>query len=117
MHQELSRPPRITFWNLVIASVCLCVFVLSLQAKLAQYEPPSPSVTAVKSAKLWIGGNRLERQDGLKLAPMGSLPIVLLFGLILPASSVQFVPLATPTPVALSNLWQLRRFFRPPPVL
>lgn len=109
--------PRITFWKLAIAAVCLCVFLFALQAKLAQYHGPVSSVTPVKNAKLWNGDSRIELLEHLNLADFFPPAVLLLFvatvvlplpGKILPAQ----VPSAPLLPV---RLWDAQHFFRPPP--
>jgi len=100
-------------WKIVVMGVCLCVFLFGLQAKLAQYQQPSPSVTAVSSAKLWVTDHRMEVQN-LEISGLLMVAIRLLFQhLAVETSTLPF--LSIPAPVRLSSLSHLRRFFRPPP--
>ena len=110
-----ARGSQITTWKMVVLAVCLCVFLFGLHAKLAQYQAPSPSVTAVVSAKLWQGESRME----LLTTPVavGFLFVAFLLELFeLETDTSVPLPLwATPAPVRPSTLAHLRRFFRPPP--
>ena len=109
--------PRITFWTLAITAACVCVFLFSLQAKLAQYEGPPSTVTPVKAAKLWNADGRIEIQNPEHVLVLPTLAVVLLlvFTLAKPSSVLLAVP-ETPASLSERQLWNLRRFFRPPPV-
>jgi len=115
MHVATNNRSPITMWKVVVLGICICVFLFGLQAKLAQYQAPSPTLTPVTSAKLWQGESRFGVSN--ILGPVGLLLLVVL----LPAHSLivrTAVPSplwATPAPVRLSSLTHLRRFFRPPP--
>jgi len=102
-------------WKIVVMGVCLCVFLFGLHAKLAQYQAPSPSATAVSSAKLWVGDNRLEAQSLLGLTELLALAVALQFQQLLAEVTFPLPLWAIPVPVPLSRLSHLRRFFRPPP--
>lgn len=115
MRTPSQQVSRITMWKIVVVGVCLCVFVFGLQAKLAQYQAPSPTVKAVSSAKLWDGDHRMEVQTLPDIAVLLAVAILLQFPFLLLEPSAPLPLLCTPAPVQLSRMLQLRRFFRPPP--
>ena len=106
---------QITMWKLVVVAVCLSVFLFGLQAKLAQYQQPSPSVTAVSSAKLWDGDHRMEVQNVLEITSLLVMAMLLLFQHLLLETSSLLPFESSPAPLRLSSLSHLERFFRPPP--
>ena len=112
----MKQSSPVTMWKVVVVGVCLCVFLFGLQAKLAQYQAPSPTVTAVSSAKLWDGDHRMELQHLLRLAELLSFAMLLLFQALFVETSFRIPFSSNPAPVRLSSLSHLRRFFRPPPV-
>lgn len=115
MPTATQRITRVTMWKVVVVGACLCLFLFGLQAKLAQYQDPSPSVTAVRSAKLWESDQRMEVQNVLDVTGLLLLAILLQFQQSFVETSVPLPVFSRPAPVRLFSLSHLRRFFRPPP--
>lgn len=116
MQSSRNQTSQITMWKIVVLGVCLCVFVFGLQAKLVQYQAPSPNATAVSSAKMWDGDHRMEVESLLSISVLLGLTILLVFRFILDRVLVLRPMLSIPAPVRLSSLSHLGRFFRPPPI-
>ena len=99
-----------------MVSVCVCVFLFSLQAKLAQYDAASASVTPVKAAKLWDGEHRLQLPPPAEWTGLALLILPLLLVVSLPMAirrqhaAVQDLIPRLPLLMAQASL-----FFRPPP--
>lgn len=115
MQTARQQTPRITLWKVVVIGVCLSVFLFGLQAKLAQYDGPSPGVTVVTSVKLWDGDHRMEVQNLLGLTELLALAIVLRVPLLVVQTSTPLPAYENPAPIPEFRLTHLRRFFRPPP--
>ena len=114
MPVEKQLKSQITFWKLIVVSVCLCVFLFATHAKLAQYDAVNPTVTPVTSAKLWVGEHRSHVPAPVDVAP------VVLFVLFAWTLSRQVrhdaaVLLVVSPPILRLQSWNSRRFFRPPP--
>jgi hypothetical protein len=108
--------PRITFWKLAIAAVCLSVFLFAFHAKLAQYDGPVSSVTPAKAAKLWDGDSRIELQEHLKLADFFPLAVLLFVAaMVLPLPRKIAPAEILPAPFPRLQLLDVQHFFRPPP--
>jgi len=117
MRTQSRQTSHITFWKLVVVSVCLCVFLFSLHAKLAQYDAPSPSVISVKALKLNVE-SRPQWQNSLTLASLLFLILPLIHILVFrPQIRPGFALPADAVPVRRLQSWQVQRFFRPPPAL
>jgi hypothetical protein len=115
MQASANQRTPITMWKIVVLGICICVFLFGLQAKLAQYQAPSPTVTPVTSAKLWQGESLLEAQNFLGAVGLLIFAVLLRVHTLYIRTSVPLPVWATPAPVRLSTLSHLRRFFRPPP--
>ena len=92
MQASANQNTPITMWKVVVLGICLCVFLFGLEAKLAQYQAPSPTVTPVTSAKLWQGESRFEAQN--YLAPVG----LLVFAVLLRVHAL-FIRTSVPLPL------------------
>ncbi len=105
--------PQITFWKLIVVSVCLCVFLFATHAKLAQYDAATPSVTPVTSAKFWVGEHRALLPTPVEIVPV--VLFVLFAWTLLRHVQLQAAALIVSPPVLRLQSWNSRRFFRPPP--
>jgi hypothetical protein len=107
--------PRFSLLKLVILALCTCVFLFGVHARLAVHQT-IPSTVSAQDAKHWIGDHNLEVQSAIEI---GSMVIWIFLWLAL--SRWQTLGLlnafATPASVRITTLWQLQRFFRPPPAL
>ena len=110
--QAYSHKSRITLWQLAIVMVCLCVFLFGLHAKLSMYQPDSPSVTLTTAAKLWMGNQKMDIQDGFNLASLAVL-IASFFPLFIAVSRPHSSFLLRRVPSPAESTW----FYpvRPPP--
>jgi hypothetical protein len=116
MELPFAHRPGVRCWKLVVLSVCLCVFLFGLHVKLSQYDPPSPRVQAVSSAKLWVSDHHAEVESMIQLAAIVLLSLLLQFSL-LHRSVPAFSPLEPAVLFRRPILLHFRRFFRPPPAL
>lgn len=108
-----NAAPRLAFWKLVVVALCLCVFVFGTHARLVQYQDLSSNVATVGQAKLWVSDHRMEIQSEVTCLVVLSIAAWLAF--VFRLSARPFAQLSAPTPVRSTQLWHLRRFFRPPP--
>lgn len=114
MQNTPTRAP-LSAWKVAVVAVCFCVFLFGLHAKLALYDPPSPGVTAVASAKLWNGNQKMEVQTLLEFVLIAWLSTLLIFGLRV--ARFERLRLDHETlPQQVESLG-LHRFLRPPPSL
>jgi hypothetical protein len=111
--QKIPIRAPMAAWKVAVVTVCFCVFLFGLHAKLVLYDPPSPGVTAVASAKLWTGDHKMDVQSSLEFVLIAWLSTLLIFGL--PIARFELLrPDQEPLPQQVTALG-LHRFLRPPP--
>lgn len=106
---------RLSFWKLAVVAMCLCVFVFATNARLVQYEALPTNVALANAGPVWPSDHRMEIQATPDFTALAVLAIALLVGFcfekcFFAVRSFEFPPMR---PAAY---WQLRRFFRPPPI-
>ena len=111
----IEATQRLAFWKLVVVALCLCVFVFATNARLVQCEALPTSMAFVHAGQFWPSDHRMEIQSIVDFTALSLLAIVWLFGFCLeecrfPVRSFDFQPMRP------EAYWQLRRFFRPPPI-
>jgi hypothetical protein len=111
--QNIPNRSPLAAWKVGVVAVCFSVFLFGLHAKLVLYDPPSPGVTAVASAKLWNGNQKMEVQTSLQFVLIAWLSTLLIFGLhVARFERLRSDQETLPQQVKALGL---HRFFRPPP--
>ncbi len=111
----IEATQRLAFWKLVVVALCLCVFVFATNARMVQCEGLPTSAALLIAGQFWPGDHRMEVQSTVDFTALAVLAIVWLFGFCLAecsfaVRSFEFHPMRPEVH------WQLRRFFRPPPI-
>ena len=102
-------------WWYAVYMLCICVFLLSLNAKMSAYDPPAhanPSTTS----KLWANGAKMEIRSAVTFSPLMWLaaPILFALHLLFATASRRHEVRYTSRPLITPQFTPFR-FLRPPP--
>jgi hypothetical protein len=110
MQSILRAESRIDIWKAIALGLCFSVFLFSWNVRLAKYQPPSPNVSSLTAAKLWVDLDPVDPAPALEI-----LALLLFTGLCLQGpTAIGFEP-ADITSAPKTLLWLRRTFLRPPP--
>ena len=105
------------WWWYVVYLLCVCVFLLSLNAKMAAYDAPAHSNPSA-SSKLWANGAKMEIRSAVAFSPLMWLAALILFALhLLFETKSRRLEVCYTSCLSITPQFTPFRFLRPPPAL
>ena len=106
------------WWWYVVYLLCVCVFLLSLNAKMAAYDAPAHGNPLSASSKLWANGAKMEIRSAVAFSPLMWLAALILFALRFSFETAsQRLEVCYTSCRSITPQFTPFRFLRPPPAL
>jgi uncharacterized membrane protein YhaH (DUF805 family) len=103
------------WWWYVVYLLCVCVFLLRLNAKMSAYDAPAHANSSA-SSKLWANGAKMEIRSAVAFSPLLWLAALILFALhLLFATASRRLEVGYASYPSITPQFTPFRFLRPPP--